>query len=122
MKKKKKNAPKFTLIYVSLQTMQKTAFFVCLFVFLLWHQPARREKMIYKTFKDTFAASVITHRHTEHVHTYIQSVGFSLEPANEALQPVQNGARTRSHTLFGEYMDIKENTTHEAYHRKEARL
>lgn len=54
--------------------------------------------------------------------TYTQCVGFSLEPANEALQPVQNGARTRSHTLFGEYMDIKENTTHEAYHRKKARL
>lgn len=41
--KRKKKKSKFTLIYVSLQMMQKNSIFVCLFVFLLWHKPARRE-------------------------------------------------------------------------------
>lgn len=66
--KRKKKAPKFTLIYVSLQMMQKTAFLcVCLFFFSGTNQPG--EKMIYKTFKDTFAASVITQTQNMYIHT-----------------------------------------------------
>lgn len=111
---KRKKKSKFTLIYVSKQMMQKNSIFVCV-CFPSLAQTSQERKWFIKHLKTPL---LLVSSHRGRTCTYTQCVGFSLEPANEALQPVQNGARTRSHTLFGEYMDIKENTTHEAYHRK----
>lgn len=93
---------------------KKNSIFVCV-CFPSLAQTSQERKWFIKHLKTPL---LLVSSHRGRTCTYTQCVGFSLEPANEALQPVQNGARTRSHTLFGEYMDIKENTTHEAYHRK----
>lgn len=66
-KRKKKNLSLPSFMFPC-KWCKKTAFLcVCLFFFSGTNQPG--EKMIYKTFKDTFAASVITQRQNMYIHT-----------------------------------------------------
>lgn len=68
MKKKKKKIEVYPHLCFLANDAKKTAFLcVCLFFFSGTNQPG--EKMIYKTFKDTFAASVITQRQNMYIHT-----------------------------------------------------
>lgn len=74
VQRRKKKVPKFTLVcFLANDAKKNKSAFFYLFFFSGTKQPVETQReMMYKTFKDTITASVITHRHMEHVHSYIQ--------------------------------------------------
>lgn len=79
------------------------------FVFPSLAQSSQRgREEAYKTFRDTTTSTVkCRHTHTDTWTCKYTQCGFSLGPANEALQPVQKDnqcTQTHSHSQFGGYM------------------